>query len=94
VSITQTALVFAGIPLLVIGVFALLVFGPGEIRQPNRYRPGKPWTYPPVWYIPRPEALHQSSAERQAITGPSRPAIESGESAPTPTAVGGASGEW
>jgi len=94
VTITQTALVFAGIPLLVVGVFALLVFGPGEIRQPNRYRPGKPWTYPPVWYIPRPDAVPQSAPARRAVAGPARPAIESRDSASTPTAVGGASGEW
>lgn len=93
VSIAQTALVFAGIPILVVAVFALLIFGPGEMRQPNRYRPGKPWTYPPVWYIPRPGSESSPSGHR-AVAGPARPAIESGTSAPTPNAVGGASGEW
>jgi hypothetical protein len=94
VSIAQTALVFAGIPILVIGAFALLVFGPGEMRQPNRYRPGKPWTYPPVWYVPRPVTDDAAATGHQAIAGPSHPAIGSGATAATPNAVGGASGEW
>lgn len=104
-SIAQTALVFAGIPILVIGAFALLVFGPSEVRQPNRYRPGKPWTYPPVWYVPRPAAVSGRSGGHAAVEAPAHPAIEAGESqsqaeqaapheAPIPKAVGGASGEW
>ncbi|HEY3717115.1 MAG TPA: hypothetical protein VGL39_21530 [Jatrophihabitantaceae bacterium] len=93
-SIAQTALVFAGIPILVIGVFALLVFGPSELHQPNRYRPGKPWTYPPVWYIPRPVTDSGPATGHHAVEAPVRPAIESGAPAPTPNAVGGASGEW
>ena len=93
-SIAQTALVFAGIPILVIGVFAVLVFGPGELHQPNRYRPGKPWTYPPVWYIPRPVTDAAPATGHHAVEAPVRPAIEAGGPAPTPNAVGGASGEW
>ena len=93
VSVAQTALVFAGIPLAVVAVFALLIFGPSQLRQPNRYRPGKPWTYPPVWYIPRPPPENSKTPHR-AVGAPTRPAIESGGQAPTPNAVGGASGEW
>lgn len=92
-SVAQTALVFAGIPLAVVAVFALMIFGPSQLRQPNRYRPGKPWTYPPVWYIPRPVSENRTPGHR-AVGGPGRPAIESGGQAPTPDAVGGASGEW
>jgi hypothetical protein len=97
VSIAQTALMFAGIPILVVGAFALLVFGPSEVRQPNRYRPGKPWTYPPVWYVPRPAPeLGSANGRPAAVAAPARPAIEAGRSAsaPIPQAVGGASGEW
>lgn len=100
-SIAQTALVFAGIPILVIGAFALLVFGPSEVRQPNRYRPGKPWTYPPVWYVPRPAVRPDAASGHPAVAAATRPAIEAGESQPEPAqsasipkAVGGASGEW
>ena len=93
-SIAQTALVFAGIPILVVGVFAVLVFGPSELRQPNRYRPGRPWTYPPVWYVPHPVTDDGPAAGHRAVSARGRPAIESGAPAATPNAVGGASGEW
>lgn len=93
VSVAQTALVFAGIPIAVVAVFALLIFGPSQLRQPNRYRPGKPWAYPPVWYLPRPGPEHRAAGNR-ALGAPARPAIESAAQAPTPDAVGGASGEW
>jgi hypothetical protein len=94
VSILQTALVFAGIPILVVGAFAVLVFGPGELRQPNRYRPGRPWTYPPVWYVPRPGSGNDAGDSRpRAVAGPSRAANESAASTSI-RAVGGASGEW
>ena len=97
-SIAQTALVFAGIPILVVGAFALLVFGPSEVRQPNRYRPGKAWTYPPVWYVPRPVAEPGAAGGHPAVAAAARPAIEAGGSASPaasiPKAVGGASGEW
>jgi hypothetical protein len=93
-SIAQTVLVFAGIPAGVVAVLAALIWGRGELRQPNRYRPGKPWNFPPVWYVPHPQA-QPMTGERRALGAAKRAAIESGESpAPTPSAVGGASGEW
>lgn len=133
VSVTQTVLVFVGIPVLVVALLALMVFGPSQLRQQShRYRPGKAWTYPPVWYLPRPHdenttPTHQAvgASERQAISsgGPGSGGPGSGRSrpgqlgagqlgagqpgagqlgaggphsggAPTPDAVGGASGEW
>jgi hypothetical protein len=93
-SIAQTVLVFVGIPAGVVAVFAALIFGRSELRQANRYRPGKPWNFPPVWYVPHPEALQPAAGERRAaLSATKRAAIESGQ-APTPSAVGGASGEW
>lgn len=83
-TVVQTVLVFAGIPL---GVFVLVLFavyGRSVLHQPNRYRPGKAWTYPPRWYIPHPEAIADVVSDRPAIGG----------SASSVTAVGGASGEW
>ena len=83
-SVIQTVLVFVGIPGGIIALVTLLVFGKSLARQPNRYRPGKPWTYPPSWYIPHPDAvLHDV---------PSHAQLEAAGS--TTTAVGGASGEW
>ncbi len=84
-SIVQTALVFVGIPLGVVLLLTAAVFGRTEVTRTNRYRPGKPWQYAPVWYIPHPENL---ASNHEQI------AIESDASAPTPSATGGAVGEW
>ncbi len=93
-SIAETVLVFAGIPLLVFGLFAAVTLGPGAVRAP-RYRPGSPWEYKPVWYLPHPEhsgpvsslgAVGQlEAASRLAVTGAVENPVE---------ASGGASGEW
>ena len=82
-SIVQTVLVFVAIPAAIIAVIILLVYGKSLVHQPNRYRPGRPWTYPDQWFLPHPDAVTQSSAVRQ---------IEGGTT--STTAVGGASGEW
>jgi hypothetical protein len=93
-SVVQTVLVFVAIPLGVSGVFMLLIFGRSGVRVSNRYRPGRPWNFEPVWYVPHPAATRPGGGARRAIGGPApRAAIESGEAA-TPSAVGGASGEW
>lgn len=78
-SIVQTVLVFVGIPALIVAVVAVLVYGKSMIRQPNRYRPGRPWDYPPSWFRAHPDALlHTPTAPDGLHT----------------TATGGASGEW
>jgi len=82
-SIVQTVLVFVGIPAAIIAVVILMVYGKSLVHQPNRYRPGRPWTYPDQWFVPHPDAVGHSSAVRQ---------IEGGST--STTAVGGASGEW
>ncbi|MDT4915953.1 MAG: hypothetical protein QOI15_680 [Pseudonocardiales bacterium] len=56
-SVVQTVLVFVAIPLGVVLLVALAVYGKSLVRQPNRYRPGKPWTYPASWYVPHPDAV-------------------------------------
>ncbi|TAM91298.1 MAG: hypothetical protein EPN43_04575 [Jatrophihabitans sp.] len=75
----ETALVFAGIPLVVIILVVLGVYGKALLHQPNRYRPGRPWNFAPAWYVPHPEAL--ATVQRPQLSG-------------STTAVGGASGEW
>jgi hypothetical protein len=55
--VVQTVLVFGAIPLGVIGLVTLAVYGKSLIRQPNRYRPGKPWAYPPSWFVAHPDAV-------------------------------------
>jgi hypothetical protein len=83
-TVWETVLVFAGIPLGVVLLVVAAVFGRSAVHQPNRYRPGRAWTYAPSWYIPHPDAVVDAVPERVAIGG-------------TPgsvTAAGGASGEW
>ena len=85
-TVVQTVLVFVGIPAGITALIALAVYGKALTRQPNRYRPGKPWNFAPSWYVPHPDAvLHPV---------PVHPQIESAASASKTTAVGGASGEW
>jgi hypothetical protein len=83
-SVIETVLVFVGIPLLVIALVVFAVYGRSMLHQPNRYRPGKPWSYPPAWYVPHPDAIDDVVPERIAVE-----ASQAGA-----TAVGGASGEW
>ena len=86
-SPVQTALIFAGIPLLVIAFISFAVYGRSALHQPNRYRPGRPWNYPPAWYVPHPDATEGAVAEHAAL--------ESGDSDRSGVgAAGGASGEW
>jgi hypothetical protein len=82
VTVVQTLLVFVGIPAGIVLLIFLAVYGRSMVRQPNRYRPGKPWTYAPSWYVPHPDAVVQSAGQRPA------------EANSVTTAVGGASGEW
>lgn len=76
----QTVLVFVGIPAAIVALLFLAVYGKSLVRQPNRYRPGKPWTFPPSWYVPHPDAVVSTRTESATSS--------------TTTAVGGASGEW
>jgi hypothetical protein len=55
VTIAETLLVFAGAPLAIIAVLALLTMRPGKGQKRLRYKPGQPWEHPPVWYEPHPE---------------------------------------
>jgi hypothetical protein len=80
VTIVQTVLVFVGIPAGVILLITFAVYGRSMTRQPNRYRPGRPWTYKSSWFVPHPDAVVSATP---AKSGPT-----------STTAVGGASGEW
>ncbi len=79
----QTLLVFVGIPMGIILLIALAVFGRSMVRQPNRYRPGKGWDHPAAWFVPHPDAVLSPAPAGAAQIGGS-----------STTAVGGASGEW
>lgn len=89
-SIVETALIFVGVPAAVIVVVAALVYGRAAVRTP-RYRPGNPWQFQPVWYLPHPgHPGPVSSLPPAALDGRALP----GQVAETVTASGGASGEW
>jgi hypothetical protein len=100
-SIVETALVFVGIPAAVVLVVAALVYGRANDRTP-RYRPGGPWQFNPVWYLPHPEhagpvsSLHSGEPKPHAAALDGAGARQSlpGRVAEPVTASGGASGEW
>ncbi len=54
-TVAETILVFAGAPLAVVAVLALLIFLPAARNRRPRYKPGQPWRHDPVWYEPHPE---------------------------------------
>jgi hypothetical protein len=84
-TVVQTVLVFVAIPLGVVLLITFAVYGRAVLHQPNRYRPGRPWQYPPAWFVPHPDAVVSATG------APHRELESSGTST---TAVGGASGEW
>ncbi|HEX8080453.1 MAG TPA: hypothetical protein VF557_09610 [Jatrophihabitans sp.] len=53
-SIVQTTLIFVAIPAVATLLVAVMVYARSAERTP-RYRPGGPWPYEPVWYLPHPE---------------------------------------
>jgi hypothetical protein len=82
VSVVQTVLVFAGIPLAIYAVVALLTLRDKVARAP-RYRPGQSWDYPPVWWTANPAGTGQAGLSAPAPSGGSKR-----------TAKGGARGSW
>jgi hypothetical protein len=110
VSIGETALIFVGIPLAIILVFAFFIWVPGWARKP-RYRPDQPWEFEPVWYSPHPKALEgpladavadqtdDSGSGAPALTARPTLALGAGAASSKPglkltTARGGAHGDW
>jgi hypothetical protein len=85
VTVAETILVFAGVPLLIILVMAALIFLPGGRKRP-RYKSGQPWDHAPVWYEPHPQgpAGHDGHAALEAGTA----------SASSAGPLGGARGTW
>jgi hypothetical protein len=107
VSVTETVLVFAGIPLAIVLVISgLAALGGG--RGAKRYRPGRPFDFAPVWFLSAPEQLagaqpSGSHAELPAGAAPhaalpaGSPAEKGGELVAAPTRIGptgGASDRW
>ena len=53
-TVAETLLVFAGVPLLIIAILAVLTLRPDKGHKRLRYKPGQPWEHAPVWYEPHP----------------------------------------
>lgn len=79
VTVLETVLFYALIPLAILGGLALWTLWPKSVRRP-RYRPGQPWEYPPVWWTANPESV-------------GRPPAAGGESSER-AGRGGAHGSW
>jgi hypothetical protein len=107
VPVYQTVLIYAGIPLLVVLIFAALTL-PGGGRKP-RWKSGQPWEHEPVWYEPHPAAgTHSGPGEAHGLDdagghaalgpGTTRAALPSGEELESRAAaagpLGGARGTW
>ncbi|MGM1057873.1 aa3-type cytochrome oxidase subunit CtaJ [Saccharothrix sp. Mg75] len=81
-TIVETVLVFALIPLAIYGVITLLTLRPKATRI-QRYRPGQEWGYAPVWWTANPAGLSGGGAHPPVATP-----------AGGRTAKGGARGNW
>lgn len=96
-SVVETILVFVVIPLVITGILALLIWGPGAARAP-RYRPGRDWPFEPVWYAPHPLAVQHPDDGEPRVRAPQLPPGVSSAPEPqpgtAPTAAGGARGTW
>ncbi|HEX5494782.1 MAG TPA: hypothetical protein VFX70_09445 [Mycobacteriales bacterium] len=100
-SVLQIVLIYGVIPAGFIALIALLIFVPSAARTP-RYRPGRPWPYAPVWYLPHPAAERSAGpGDRGALVPGVRPgelAARAGAPASVldevATAKGGAHGSW
>jgi hypothetical protein len=84
-SVVETILVYAAIPLAIYGVVALLTLRDRATKAP-RYRPGQAWDYPPVWWTGNPAGIGDQAGFAAAPT-------QSGSAAKR-TAKGGARGSW
>jgi hypothetical protein len=102
-SIAETLLIFAGIPVAVVAIVYALVYGASGRRGSKRYRPGRPFTFAPVWFVAAGSNGIGSHHGAHAVTaGPQRPALPAAE-ADTPGdepvtvqygETGGASDRW
>lgn len=101
-------LIFAGVPLGVFAVLALLTLRPGASQGAQRYRPGREWTAVPTWFGAEPRAaatmpaLPAGSGDRADLHGAGgdgqrrvvEGTVEDGSMAAAGSGPGGASGSW
>ncbi|MGW0216692.1 aa3-type cytochrome oxidase subunit CtaJ [Micromonospora chokoriensis] len=103
-SVTETLLVFVGIPLAAVLVITGLTYAGSRGGATTgggghkRYRPGRPFDFTPVWFLGRPEQLADSAgtaltAGAQAPALTSRKLEQASVEAPA-GGTGGASDRW
>ena len=90
-TVWETVLVFAVLPLAGLALLALLVVAPGATRTP-RYRVGRSWDHDPVWYVARPDSTAPAGGAEgrtaiAAATGRALPYSEPEKSASSRTEV-------
>jgi hypothetical protein len=66
-SISETLLIFVGVPAAIVALVAILVYG-GSARRARRYRPGRPFTFTPVWFLAVPAEQGPGGTARAAVT--------------------------
>jgi hypothetical protein len=106
-SITQTVLVFVGIPAAVLAAVYAAVYGSSARRSSKRYRPGRPFNFTPVWFLAAPEQVTEAAdGHAGELTGgakheelPAGPLLAQAPDAPvaagaTHGETGGASDSW
>jgi hypothetical protein len=108
-SIQQTVLVFAGIPIAVVAVVYALVYAISGRRNSKRYRPGRPFAFAPVWFLSAPDRQNGAVSQPALTSGghhaelpPSTPAgpllaqaADAPANQPAPHGeTGGASDSW
>jgi hypothetical protein len=87
VTVVETILVFAGAPLAIIVLLALLIFVPGG-RKRARYKSGQAWDHAPIWYEPHPDGPAAGHGSHAALPAGSAPHATAGGP------LGGARGTW
>lgn len=99
-SVTETLLIFVGIPAATVLVITTLALAGGRGRGggAKRYRPGRPFDFTPVWFLARPEQLADPTggtltAGAQAPALASRKLEKAGVEPPA-NGTGGASDRW
>jgi hypothetical protein len=100
-SIIETLVVFAGIPLAVVAVIYGLVYAGSARANDRRYRPGRPFDFSPVWFLSAPEqqvSAANGHAPKPAVSGANRHALtkaeENAAGGPVGDTTGGASDRW
>lgn len=98
-SIIETLVVFAGIPLAVVAVIYGLVYAGSARSNDRRYRPGRPFDFQPVWFLSAPDQqVSAANGHAPAVSGANRLALtkaeENAEGGPVGDTTGGASDRW